>query len=123
MITCYIIDSWSNSAKDGDRRIIRPNILSLFAKKLKLNGFLRIATDVEDYVQHIYQVINMFNDSNGIDTIDNNDTIPKVWKVVNAFEHIAGEDLPCYRPITKYEIKAHSEGRKVWEIEFQLSSI
>lgn len=67
-------------------------------------GFLRIATDVEDYAQHVRSTIKNFPN----------------WKLNNEISHRPCENIPFYRPITKYEMKAAEKGHSsVWDFEYQ----
>lgn len=51
------------SARDEQRRILRESTCAMLAQRVREGGFLRIATDVEDYAAHAENVVLGFTES------------------------------------------------------------
>lgn len=100
-VQIFFPDPWPKR-RHHRRRLIQTAFIQLVTNKLKPEGTLHLATDWEDYAQHMLQVLT---------------TEPRL---VN----IAGEgqfaDRSPYRPvITKFEARAKREGRHVWELQYK----
>jgi len=107
-ILVFFPDPWVNE-RDVGKRLIRKAMLDIFSRKMVSNGLLRIATDVEDYANHINKTM-----------IDENQYI-----LIQYMKHKAGEifnttSSSIYRPITKYENIAISD---IHEFEYRLKKI
>lgn len=76
-----------------ERLIFRPLLLELIAQRLQAGGIWRIATDLEDYAAHIQSLFVNHSD----------------WQAL--------KKTPRWeeRILTKYETKAHFEGRAVYD--------
>ena len=86
---------------------------------MKDNGYLRIATDAEDYANHVQKVVQEVNgELQDLTTASAGAALSAAWKRTLLYDHNPCEQVPAYRPVTKYEIKASEEGRRVWEMEF-----
>lgn len=112
LVTVYFPDPWPNEVRDGQRRVIRSSIVNLLSKKMRPGGFLRIATDVDDYARHVEATVTNANVATESERFS--------WKRTYYSYHDAGQDLPHWRPITSYEMKAADERRKVHDFEYQL---
>lgn len=102
-IQIFFPDPWQKR-KHHPRRLIQPEFLKTLVSKLKLGGTLHLATDWEDYSKHMMQVVS---------------TEPQLENLagVNQF----GERSP-YRPIiSKFERRAVTEGRGIWELQLRKS--
>ena len=95
-VSIYFPDPWPNAERDGDRRVVRPYTLSLLSNKLENGGILRIATDVEEYAEHVKASISHHN---AISTSNK-------FNLFQELKHLPCENVPSYRPITTYERKA-----------------
>lgn len=122
-VSVYFPDPWTNEFRDGERRVIRVSLLLELSKKMKSNGKLRIATDVSDYATHVVTTMNDLNDN--INTNPNDKTSDLIeqthrWNLTFASVHEAGKDLPPWRTVTKYELKAQDAEppRQVYEFEY-----
>ena len=104
IVCIYFPDPWPNAERDGERRVVRKQIIELLSKKLKTNGKLRIATDVREYAQHVKTIMAMF---------------PQ-FRLNFESEHPPCTDIPSWRPITKYERRAVDLGNSVWDFEYSL---
>ena len=105
-VCIYFPDPWPNAERDGERRVVRKQIIDLLSKKLKAKGKLRIATDVMEYAQHVKTVMTMF---------------PQ-FHLNYESAHLPCQDGPSWRPITKYERRAVELGNMVWDFEYELIS-
>lgn len=111
-ILIFFPDPWAND-RDIGKRVVRKSLLDIFASKMKHNGLLRIATDVENYANYINTTMN--------------DHIK--YKLVQYEKHTAGiifnntkSNIKVYRPITKYERIALEENRNIHEFEYRVNS-
>jgi tRNA (guanine-N7-)-methyltransferase len=118
IVSVYFPDPWPNAARDSQRRVIRLTIVSLLSRKMARGGCLRMATDVEDYAEHIESTMSTSNQI--LSTTESDRKLS--WKQTYRNCHDAGKALPPWRPITAYEIKAAEEGRRVHDFEYQLQS-
>jgi tRNA (guanine-N7-)-methyltransferase len=92
-IQIFFPDPW-HKKRHHKRRLIQPEFLKLVHQKLKPNGLLHIATDWENYMEHILEVLN----NSGLFT-----------KVEEAHQ----------RPTTKFETRGIKLGHGVWDLLFR----
>lgn len=96
----FFADPW-HKKRHHKRRIVQKEFVQLLRKKLKIDGVFHMATDWEDYAQHMMQVMN---ESDG-------------------FENTAGQNQylvrPDYRPLTKFEQRGQRLGHGVWDLIFK----
>ena len=95
----FFPDPW-HKKKHHKRRIVQTSFLDLLSKKLKNKGIVHIATDWENYAEHIMEALELH----------------KHFKN-NAGDHIYSES-PVNRPLTKFENRGHKLGHGVWDIIF-----
>lgn len=101
-VHCFQIffpDPW-HKKKHHKRRLINPAFVALAARKLQAGGRLHIATDWQNYAEHILAVLN---------------THPEF---VNLAGHALYAERPDYRPLTKFEQRGQRLGHGVWDIIF-----
>lgn len=99
-IQIFFPDPWPKR-RHHPRRLIQSEFVRSVVTKLKQGGSLHLATDWEDYAQHMLQVLSAEQSLM-------NQTGP------NEFA-----DRSKYRPtITKFEQRAVRQGRGVWELDF-----
>lgn len=96
----FFPDPW-HKKRHHKRRIVQPKFVQTIKNKLKLGGELHMATDWEEYAQHMLEV--MHNASGYTNTSPTNDYVPR----------------PDYRPITKFEIRGQKLGHGVWDIIYR----
>ena len=89
-IQIFFPDPW-HKKRHHKRRLIQPEFVQLLHQKLKPNGLLHIATDWENYAEHIVDVINHSN----------------LFKKT---------DDPHDRPTTKFETRGLKLGHGVWDL-------
>ena len=96
----FFPDPW-HKKKHHKRRIVQPAFVNLIQRKLKPGGIFHMATDWENYAEHMMEVMS----------------------AAAGFENIAGEGQytarPAYRPLTKFEQRGHRLGHGVWDLVFR----
>lgn len=70
-INIFFPDPWPKR-RHQKRRLIQSHFIELLAKKIKLNGFLHIATDWEHYALHIDRVLQGFSQFKKIEPLSPN---------------------------------------------------
>jgi tRNA (guanine-N7-)-methyltransferase len=93
-IQIFFPDPWPKK-RHHKRRLIQPEFVALLTKKLKPQGLLHLATDWEDYAQHMMTVLIASNCFTRIDLIDQ-------------------------RPMTKFENRGKKLGHQVWDLLYKL---
>ena len=95
----FFPDPW-HKKRHHKRRIVQTSFLDLLAKKLKNNGVVHIATDWENYAEHIMETLESHSH----------------------FKNCAGDHIyserPEQRPLTKFENRGQKLGHSVWDIIF-----
>jgi tRNA (guanine-N7-)-methyltransferase len=86
-------DPWPKR-RHNKRRIIQNTFVTTLQQKLKNGGQLQIATDWQDYAEHISQVLQ-------------------------AFPHLQPLKVNNYRPQTKFEDRGQKLGHKIWDFLYQ----
>ena len=60
-ICIFFPDPWPNIPRDLQRRVVRLHMLDLFATCLRPHGLLRVATDVQEYADHVRTTVQQWN--------------------------------------------------------------
>ncbi|MGB5305282.1 MAG: tRNA (guanosine(46)-N7)-methyltransferase TrmB [Gammaproteobacteria bacterium] len=99
-VLLFFPDPW-HKKRHHKRRIVQPDFIRLLGKKLKPGGILHMATDWEDYAEHMLAVI----------------------QASDAFRNCAGpghySPAPEYRPVTKFEQRGRRLGHGIWDLVFE----
>jgi tRNA (guanine-N7-)-methyltransferase len=99
-VLLFFPDPW-HKKRHHKRRIVQPGFVELLARKLQQGGILHMATDWENYAQHMLEVVS----------------------ASSAFRNCAGpgqySEKPEYRPITKFELRGRRLGHGVWDLLFE----
>jgi tRNA (guanine-N7-)-methyltransferase len=99
-VLLFFPDPW-HKKRHHKRRIVRPEFTGLIHRALLPGGLLHMATDWEDYAQHMLKVLS---DHPG-------------------FENLAGagqfSPRPEDRPLTKFEQRGQRLGHGVWDLLFE----
>ena len=95
----FFPDPW-HKKKHNKRRIVQPAFVSLVKQKLKVGADFHVATDWEDYAEHIMEVMCF---AEGF---------------VNRAPEYQYAARPAYRPQTKFENRGVRLGHGVWDIIF-----
>jgi len=74
--------------------------LSRLLNKLQAGAFIHMATDWQNYAEHMLDVLQQYPQLRN--TSDTNDYIPR----------------PDFRPLTKFEQRGHRLGHGVWDLYF-----
>jgi tRNA (guanine-N7-)-methyltransferase len=104
-ICIYFPDPWPNAERDAGRRVIRLDMVAAFEKMLIAGGRLHIATDVEQYAEHVVAVMSQ---------------CASQWICESAVESDPVEGCPTHRCVTKYELRAKEMGHRVWDFTYVL---
>lgn len=94
----FFPDPW-HKKRHHKRRLIQDEFVEMAADKLKSGGRLHVATDWQNYAEHIAKVLSRS---------------PKLTNTVEGFA-----DKPDYRPNTKYEARGQRLGHGVWDLLYQ----
>ena len=95
----FFPDPW-HKKRHHKRRIVQMSFLDLLSNKLKENGIVHIATDWEDYAEHI------------LETLESH----KHFKNYSGAHRYS--ERPKNRPLTKFENRGQKLGHGVWDIIF-----
>ncbi|MDX1518331.1 MAG: tRNA (guanosine(46)-N7)-methyltransferase TrmB [Woeseiaceae bacterium] len=101
-INLYFPDPWPKK-RHHKRRIVQPAFLELCARVLRRGGTLHIATDWENYAEHIDDTLR---DS-------------ALFRIDERREHDG--DNPLQRPVTKFERRGMRRGHRIWDWRAVLS--
>lgn len=96
----FFPDPW-HKKRHHKRRIVQPEFARTVARHLKIGGQFHMATDWENYAEHMMEVMNE----------------------APGYRNISGENQytprPDYRPLTKFEQRGHRLGHGVWDLIFE----
>jgi tRNA (guanine-N7-)-methyltransferase len=99
LIQIFFPDPWPKT-RHHKRRLVQTQFIQLLHEKLKLNGKLHLATDWQDYAQHMLKVIE--NTAQWQNNAEKNQFTPR----------------PSTRPITKFEKRGQQLGYPIWDLIF-----
>lgn len=94
----FFPDPW-HKKRHHKRRLIQAEFVKLLCTKLKVGGYLHVATDWQEYAEWVLDVLN---------------TEPQLQ---NTAERYA--EKPSYRPLTKFENRGLKLGHGVWDMVFR----
>lgn len=98
-VQIFFPDPW-HKKRHHKRRLIQPEFVQQLRQKLSIGGVLHVATDWQDYAEHILTVLS----------------------VAEGFRNQAGSDYalrPAHRPTTKFEQRGERLGHGVWDLLFE----
>ena len=99
-INLYFPDPWPKK-RHHKRRIVQPRFLELCADKLEPGGAIHIATDWENYAEHIDEAF----------------AASKQFRCTERREHDG--DRPFERPMTKFEKRGLRQGHRIYDWRFE----
>lgn len=99
-IQVFFPDPW-HKKRHHKRRIIQTEFCQRLHKKLKPGGILHLATDWENYAEHMLEVLSPMSEYQNI--AEDGDFVPR----------------PDSRPLTKFEARGHRLGHGVWDLMFK----
>lgn len=99
-VQIFFPDPW-HKKRHHKRRLVRPDFVKLLQAKLEQGGILHLATDWENYAEHMLEVMHA---EEGWDNLSSDNTyIPR----------------PDSRPLTKFEKRGQKLGHGVWDMQFK----
>ena len=99
-INLYFPDPWPKK-RHHKRRIMQASFLTLCANRLMEGGALHVATDWENYAEHIDEVL----------------AASELFRCAERREHDG--DKPLDRPMTKFERRGLRKGHRIWDWRFE----
>lgn len=96
----FFADPWPKK-RHHKRRIVQEEFAQLLRRKLKIGGHFHMATDWENYAQHMLEVMHAATGFRN--TSPSGDYVPR----------------PDYRPLTKFEQRGQRLGHGVWDLIFE----
>jgi tRNA (guanine-N7-)-methyltransferase len=93
----FFPDPW-HKKRHHKRRLIQAEFVKLLCSKLKIGGYLHVATDWQDYAEWVLEVLN---------------AEPKLQNTAKDYA-----EKPSYRPLTKFENRGIKLGHGVWDLVF-----
>lgn len=95
----YFPDPW-HKARHNKRRIVQTKFMEDMRQKLVLGGVIHMATDWENYAEHMLEVLN---EAALLENCSDGDYAER----------------PDWRPLTKFENRGHKLGHGVWDLLFK----
>lgn len=99
-VQLFFPDPW-HKKRHHKRRIVQPDFVQLLRKKLKIGGVFHMATDWENYAEHMLEVMMQ----------------------AEGFKNLASDQRyvprPEHRPLTKFENRGVNLGHGVWDLMFE----
>ena len=137
-IHIYFADPW-HKKRHHKRRLIQKQFVELLASRIKLGGYLHLATDWHNYAEQMLLVLNRelslqntSTESIRIETFTHSDVIDSDAdgrsESKNEFtpslkdledNHPGYAERPSYRPITKFENRGIRLGHGVWDLVYR----
>lgn len=99
-VQVFFPDPW-HKKRHHKRRLIQPEFVEALREKLAIGGVLHLATDWENYAEHMLEV--MLNAPKWKNLATDNGFIPR----------------PEERPLTKFEQRGERLGHGVWDLKFE----
>lgn len=99
-VQLFFPDPW-HKKRHHKRRIVQPEFAELIRRKLKIGGVFHLATDWENYSEHMLEVMNA----------------APGYKNQSATGTCV--ERPDHRPLTKFEARGHRLGHGVWDLMFE----
>ncbi|WP_462157541.1 tRNA (guanosine(46)-N7)-methyltransferase TrmB [Pseudoalteromonas sp. GB56] len=96
----FFPDPW-HKKRHHKRRIVQPEFVESLRTKLKMGGVFHMATDWENYAEHMLEVMQSAENFSNLSST--NDYVPR----------------PDSRPLTKFEQRGHRLGHGVWDLMFE----
>lgn len=96
-IHIYFPDPW-HKKRHHKRRLIQPDFVHLLAERLRPGGYIHLATDWENYAEHMLTVLS---------------AEPLLQNTTEGYA-----PRPAFRPLTKFEARGIRLGHGVWDLMF-----
>lgn len=99
-VQLFFPDPW-HKKRHHKRRIVQSEFAQMLRSKLKIGGIFHMATDWEDYAEHMTEVM----------------------MVEKGYQNTASDTpyiaRPQERPLTKFEARGHRLGHGVWDMKYR----
>ncbi len=99
-IQLFFPDPW-HKKRHHKRRIVQPDFVQMLRQKLKIGGVFHMATDWENYAEHMLEVMSAAEGYRNLAT--DQKYVPR----------------PDHRPLTKFENRGVNLGHGVWDLMFE----
>lgn len=100
VLQLFFPDPW-HKKRHHKRRIVQPEFVQQIRRKLKVGGYFHMATDWENYAEHMMEVMS----------------------VAPGYRNKAGDGQyspqPEWRPVTKFQKRGERLGHGVWDLMFE----
>ena len=93
----FFPDPW-HKKRHHKRRLIQAEFMKLLCSKLKIGGYLHVATDWQEYAEWVLELLN---------------AEPQLQNTAADYA-----EKPTYRPLTKFENRGINLGHGVWDLLF-----
>jgi tRNA (guanine-N7-)-methyltransferase len=100
-VQIFFPDPW-HKKKHHKRRLIQPAFISSLSRKLKPGGRIHLATDWQNYAEHMMEVMSAAD-------------------YLNNMAGPGGYSVDTGRPETKFERRGHRLGHGVWDLVFEFN--
>jgi tRNA (guanine-N7-)-methyltransferase len=100
-VQLFFPDPW-HKKRHNKRRIVQPEFAQLVRSKLKTGGTFHMATDWENYAEHMLEVM---------EAAEGYDNLSGTGNYTNG--------RPKHRPVTKFEKRGQQLGHGVWDLIYQ----
>lgn len=100
-VQIFFPDPW-HKKRHHKRRIIQPDFVTLLTQKVTVGGILHLATDWENYAEHMLDVLN---------------AAPALKNLSESGDYVPRPDS---RPKTKFERRGEGKGHGVWDLQFRV---
>lgn len=97
-IHIFFPDPW-HKKRHNKRRLIQPHFVDKLLPRLKIGGYIHLATDWEEYAVQMLEVLSGYS------------------QLQNTAKDFAPK--PAYRPLTKFEARGIKLGHGVWDLVFK----
>lgn len=99
-VQLFFPDPW-HKKRHHKRRIVQAQFVEMVRSKLAIGGIFHMATDWENYAEHMIEVMN---------------EAPGFENIATSGDYV---ERPDSRPLTKFEQRGHRLGHGVWDIMFK----
>lgn len=104
-VLIFFPDPWQKK-RHHKRRLIQPEFVQLLQKKLKSTGLLHIATDWQNYAEHIICVMQNNPNFSALDPL--------------SLEYV---NLRQDRVLTKFEKRGQNQGHNIYDLLFKVKNV
>ena len=126
----FFPDPW-HKKRHHKRRLIQKDFLTLLVSRLKIGGYIHLATDWQHYAEQMLLVLNQHHDLENcskqsmlLRAIELSNTDQEIGGIVFSYDHLAKPhpgyvERPAYRPTTKFENRGLKLGHGVWDLLYR----